>query len=100
LVLVTLTDGSRVGAGWGANSFASWFPHEEDIYFEVVYSLLEDGSFGDPVPLSAGILLKRADIRSLELFYVATEDGNGQEGVVDQEAGPGGVEDQQPVRQA
>ena len=100
LVLVTLTDGSRLGAGWGPNSFASWFPHEEDIYFEVVYSLLEDDSFGDPVPLSAGILLKRADIRSLELFYITTEDSNGQEGAADQEAGPGGVEDERQVYQA
>ena len=34
--IVTFTDGSRVGAGWSRRSWASGFPNDEDIYFEVV----------------------------------------------------------------
>lgn len=70
LALVTLTDDTIIGVGWGRNSVASQFPSEEDVYFEVVYSLNDDGSFGDPARLSEGLLLKRSDIRSIELFDV------------------------------
>jgi hypothetical protein len=70
LALITLTDGTKFGAAFGSKSFASSYPAEEDIYFEVVYSIDETGQFGMPAPLSAGLLLKRADIRSMELFAV------------------------------
>jgi hypothetical protein len=73
LARITLTDGTIIGAGWGQDSFASSYPQEEDLYLEVVYTLGEDGSFGDPRPLSAGVLLKRSEIRSIELFHGARE---------------------------
>lgn len=74
LVLVTLTDGSRIGGLWGEGAFASSFPAEEDLYLEATYRLGDDGSFGEVIPLSAGMLLKRADIRSLELFRLEQEE--------------------------
>ena len=76
LVLITLTDGTKFAAAFGRDSFASEYPAEEDVFFEVVYSVDESGAFGDPLPLSAGLLVKRADIRSLEFFRVtpATEE--------------------------
>jgi hypothetical protein len=66
--IVTFTDGSRVGGGWANNSWASGFPNDEDIYFEVVYSVTEEGRLGTVVPHTAGLLLKRADIQSIELI--------------------------------
>jgi len=78
--IVTFADDSRVAGGWSRQSWASGFPNEEDIYFEVVYSLTEDGKLGAMVPYSAGMLLKRADIRSIELIdYAAWEANNEQE---------------------
>ena len=76
LVLVTLTDGTKFAAAFGRDSFASEYPAEEDVFFEVVYLVDASGAFGSPLPLSAGLLLKRADIRSLEFFRVtpATEE--------------------------
>lgn len=68
LAFVVLNDGTRFAAGWGRASFASSFPNEEDVYFEVLYSVLEDDRFGDPIPLSRGILLRRDEIRSIELY--------------------------------
>jgi hypothetical protein len=66
--IVTFTDGSRVGGGWANKSWASGFPNEEDVYFEVVYFVTEEGHLGAVVPHTAGVLLKRADIRSIELI--------------------------------
>lgn len=66
--IVTLSDGSRIGAGWSRQSWASGFPNDEDVYFEVVYSLTEGGRLDAVVPHTAGLLLKRADILSVELI--------------------------------
>lgn len=79
-VVVTFTDGSRIGAAWGRRSWASGFPAEEDIYFEVVYSLSDEGEFLEAVPYSAGVLLKRADIRLIELTqFVPREESHDAE---------------------
>lgn len=66
--IVTFTDGTRVAGGWANNSWASGFPNDEDVYFEVVYAVTDDGRLGAVVPLTAGLPLKRADIRSIELI--------------------------------
>jgi hypothetical protein len=44
---------------------------------------LENGEFMDPVPLAAGALLRRADIRLLELYEVKDD----AEAVADQQTG-------------
>ena len=76
--IVTFTDGDQIAGGWGRNSWASGFPNDEDIYFEVVYSL-KDGRLDAVVPHTAGLLLKRDDIRSIELIdYDTWEVPNGQ----------------------
>ncbi len=77
LVLATLTDGSKIGGLWGEGSFASSFPAEEDLYLEATYRLGDDNNFGEVIPLSAGVLLKRTDIRSLELFTLEQEEADG-----------------------
>lgn len=70
LVRITLTDGSRIGGLYDANSYASAHPYAEDLYLEQLWTLGEQGEFLDPVPLSAGALLKRSDIRYMEFFEI------------------------------
>ena len=70
-VLVTLTDGNRIGGLWGSNSFASSYPvDDEDLYLEQLWRLGQDGEFEEPFPLSAGALVRRSDIRYMEFFTI------------------------------
>lgn len=88
-VWVTLTDGTRVGGRFGRNSFASSFPHPEDIYIETVYLLDEDGWFLQPLSGTCGILIRGDKIAQIEFFEgrdtdveqaddATTEAGSGQ----------------------
>jgi hypothetical protein len=54
--IVTFTDGARVAGGWADKSWASGFPNDEDVYFEVVYSVTDEGRLGDLIPYTAGLL--------------------------------------------
>lgn len=74
LVRVTLEDGMVIGGVWDERSYASAHPVAEDIYLEQLWSLGEQGEFLEPVPLSAGAVIKRADIRLLELFDIKEVD--------------------------
>lgn len=67
-VIATLVDGSKVAGAFASRSYAASYPNDLDLYLEVVYTLDDEGQFGHPVVSSAGILLRRADIRSLEFF--------------------------------
>lgn len=66
LVLATLSDGSRIG---GRVGFASSFPNDEDLYLDETWKLADNGAFLEPMPM-AGALLKRSDIRILELYEI------------------------------
>ena len=87
LILVTLKDGTKFGGLWSQNSFASSYPAEEDLYLEVLYGLEDNGSFGDPVPLSKGAVLKGSEIQSLELFDVVQGGQNEQQAIEPSDTG-------------
>ena len=78
-IVATLTDGSRVAGGFADKSRVSTYPEEQELYLEVLYELGENGAIGPPLALSEGILLKRADIRSLEFYTVTTMPGGPDE---------------------
>jgi hypothetical protein len=67
-VVATLKDG-RIVAGWfGINSFASSFPHEEDIYLEKSRKVSPQGEIGDIDASSAGVIIRMENVQTLEFF--------------------------------
>jgi hypothetical protein len=69
-VLVHLRNGSAIGGYWGGKSYAGSFPNDGDLYLEAVYRVDSTGRFGDPIPDTRGILLRRDEYSYLELFSV------------------------------
>ncbi|MFW6201009.1 MAG: DUF6338 family protein [Gemmatimonadota bacterium] len=69
-VLVHLEDGELLGGYYGGNSYAGSFPHDGDIYLEAVYEVNEKGEFGDPIPDTKGVLLRKEHYSYLELYEV------------------------------
>lgn len=69
-VLIHLNNGEMIGGYFGENSYATSFPNDGDIYIETVYAVNADGSFGDPIDLSRGLLIRKAQYTHIELFDV------------------------------
>ena len=73
-VLIHLNNGALLGGYWGANSYAGSFPNDGDIYLEAVYVVDEKGVFGNPMPSTRGVLLRRDQYSYIELFGVPGEE--------------------------
>jgi len=70
-VIVHLNDEEhkKIGGRFGRRSYASSYPHEEQIYLERIYPLTEDGEFeDDPIPSSEGMIIFGRDILAVEFF--------------------------------
>ncbi len=67
-VLITLVDGAMIGGYYGANSYATSFPYEQELFIEAVWRLSETGSFEAPIENSSGCLIKTKDIKYIEFF--------------------------------
>lgn len=74
-VLVHLSGGKLLGGYWGAKSYAGSFPNDGDIYLEAVYAVDEAGFFGDPIPNTRGVLLRKEQYSYIELFSVPQSEG-------------------------
>jgi len=67
-IIIHLKDGRRIGGLYGAESFASSYPSNEQIYLEKVWYLDEKGKFIEPVERSEGIILSKEDFEAIEYF--------------------------------
>jgi hypothetical protein len=67
---VHLNDGALIGGFWGAHSYAGSYPNDGDIYLEAVYQLDENGHFGEPIPDTRGVLLRKEQYSYIEMFSV------------------------------
>jgi Family of unknown function (DUF6338) len=65
---VELADGRIVGGRFGRGSFASSWPDPGHLFMEEVWRVDEEGYFTDPVPGSAGILLRPADYKMVRVY--------------------------------
>jgi hypothetical protein len=75
-VLVHLNNGRLLGGYWGGSSYAGSFPNDGDIYLEAVYTLDAAGKFGEPIPNTRGVLLRKEQYSYLELFAVPKPEVN------------------------
>jgi hypothetical protein len=67
-VIVTLKNGQQVAGIYGAESFASAFPHKEQIYLEKEWVLAADGTFDHEVKNTKGVIILGDEIMMVELF--------------------------------
>ncbi len=65
---VELTDGRVIGGRFGRSSFASSWPEPGHLFMEEVWLVDENGYFVEPLPGSAGILLRPADYKLLRVY--------------------------------
>ena len=69
-VWLTFKSGQVMAGLVGPNSFASSFPHEQDLYVEKLLSLDKHGRVQRWVEDSAGALVKMADLERIEFFEI------------------------------
>jgi hypothetical protein len=62
-VLIHLNNDRLIGGYLGSNSYAGSFPNDGDIYLEAVYHVDEDGRFGDPIPDTKGLLMRKDQVQ-------------------------------------
>jgi hypothetical protein len=76
-VLLTLSDGTRLGGYWGPLSYATSFPNDGDIYLEAVFRVEGDGVFHERVPGTLGTLVRKDQYKYIELFEMPQETSEG-----------------------
>lgn len=71
-ILFRLRNGRSVAGYYGANSFASSYPHRRDIYVEEAWVIDDDGQFQWKVPDTAGALVSIEDCELIEFFRTSS----------------------------
>lgn len=73
-VIATLKSGRVIGGYYGTESFASSFPHEEDLYLELLCDMTPDGRLNGISSLTLGAIIRMEDVELLEFFaYIPQE---------------------------
>src|SRR4051794_5356680 len=72
-MLFHLKSGERLGGYYATNSFTSSFPNAQEIYVECLWRLDESSRFCEPVPDSAGAIVRADECHFIELFEVKEE---------------------------
>lgn len=68
-LVITLSNGRKVGGFWAEDPIASSFPADEDIFLPAVVEVdQESGMFVKRNPIALGLLVNRADILTIEAF--------------------------------
>ncbi|TPW18056.1 MAG: hypothetical protein FD130_419 [Halothiobacillaceae bacterium] len=70
-VLVTTSDGERFGGRYAEKSFATSYPDPHEIYLQELWRVDENGVFMEAVEGSAGILVRRDEVKRIEFFEYA-----------------------------
>jgi len=68
-MLIHLKDDSMIGGYYGQNSYASSSIDEESIYLEKVYKIKPDGTFGEEIQDSFGLVISKDNYKYIEFFY-------------------------------
>ncbi len=72
-IVLTLTDGRRIGGIWAETPFASSYPADEDLLITVPCVIdQESGHMLERIEGAKGLLVKRADIVTIEAYNAAS----------------------------
>ena len=69
-VWLTFKSGKVMAGLFGPNSFASSFPHKQDLYVEKLLRLDEDGNVVELLDGSAGALVMMGDLEGIQFFEI------------------------------
>lgn len=72
-MLIHLKDDNMIGGYYGENSYASTYPDEQSVYLEKVYKIKPDGTFGEEIKDSFGLIISKEDYKYIEFFYESQE---------------------------
>lgn len=67
-VIVTLTNGKKIGGKYSSESFSSSAPNPEQLYLEETWEINSDGGFEKEREDTKGILILSKEIESIEFF--------------------------------
>ncbi len=67
-VRIRTRDGIWIGGWYDTRSFASSYPHPDDIYIEKAYRMHGDGTFGEATERSQGIYVKCDNVEVIEFL--------------------------------
>jgi hypothetical protein len=67
-IIVTLSDGTKVGGFFGSNSFATSYPAPYELFIEKEWTLSAEGGFDRVVNGTPGILVAGTDIRFISIY--------------------------------
>jgi len=62
-----------IGGYYGQDSYASTPPDEPSMYLERVYKIKPDGTFGEEIKDSSGMVISKGDFKYVEFFYETKE---------------------------
>ena len=79
-ILITLKDGTKIGGFFGADSFASSYPAEEDLYIQELWIIDEKDKFVQPFQGSGGCLIRRNEIDFIEFFKLSEKEVKNKNG--------------------
>lgn len=73
-VVATLKSGKKIGGYYGEESHASAFPNNDQIYIQWAYQIDDDGSMGNVIKQTKGVLINKDEYSYLEFYKTKGED--------------------------
>lgn len=67
-VILHMKDGRRIGGRYDEDSFASSFPHPEQLYLQEIWELDEQGAFRERIERTRGVMVSFEDVYAIEFF--------------------------------
>ncbi|EMO27745.1 hypothetical protein LEP1GSC170_2049 [Leptospira interrogans serovar Bataviae str. HAI135] len=64
----TFKEWKKIGGYYGNKSFASSYPHDEQLYLEEVWRISKKGNFKNKINRSDGLIADMNEISSIEFF--------------------------------
>ena len=75
-LIVHLNNEDIIGGFWSENPYATL---NGDLYMELLYTMREDGTFGEPIPFSKGLLIRKDGYSHIEILEVPPQNGGTNE---------------------
>ena len=67
-IIFHLNDGTMIGGYYGNKSYSCSYPRNGDIYIQSVIKINKDGTFGEIIEGSKGLLITKEEYKFVELF--------------------------------
>jgi len=89
-MILRLKSGGMIGGFFGSDSYATAYPHPEQVYLEQIWQLDNDGKFVKKIDNTRGAIVAFAECTTMELFEVLEASNDRQEIPPDTGAGETG----------